>query len=147
MKILNLKDKKELLERLEKQYGITSLPGDILKFGEDKYKLFSGKISSDKLLILDKELRIENAGLYFAKNEPDGIRLTLDGLQILKDQITKNILDLNDNDAKEWLKGNEIYIKAEKGFKVLKNNSELIGCGKATGEKIANFMPKERRVK
>ena len=49
--------------------------------------------------------------------------------------------------AKDWLSGNEIYIKENKAWKVLRYEDELIGCGKSTGEKIANFMPKERIIR
>ena len=35
----------------------------------------------------------------------------------------------------------------ESAFKILKNNNEFIGCGKSTGDRITNFVPKERRIK
>jgi len=41
----------------------------------------------------------------------------------------------------------DLEIESENAFKVLKYNNEIIGCGKSTGEKIANFMPKERRIR
>ena len=86
-------------------------------------------------------------GLYFARIQPDGIRLTIDGIQLVKDQITKNIMEINNNQAKDWFKGNDLDIKAESAFKILKNNNEFIGCGKSTGDRITNFVPKERRIK
>lgn len=147
MNLLTSKEHKKIVEQLNRQFGINEIPFQILRFGENKYRIFSGSLEKKELEALDKELRIENCGLYFAKIEPDGIRLTLDGIQIFKNQITKNILELNENQAQEWLKGNEIYTKTERDFKILKNQGEFIGCGKATGEKIANFMPKERRIK
>ncbi|MDD5193008.1 MAG: hypothetical protein PHF67_00305 [Candidatus Nanoarchaeia archaeon] len=147
MKILETKEKKKILEQLNKQYGISDIPFELIKFGEEKIRIFSGSIEKKELSILDKELRIENIGLYFAKQEVDGIRLTFDGIQIFKNQITKNILELNKEQADDWLKGNEIQTDAERGFKILRYNNEFIGCGKSTGIKIANYMPKERRVK
>lgn len=147
MKLLTSSEKKKLIEQLNQQYGITNIPFELIKFGEEKLRIFSGDLSREQLILLDRELRIENIGLYFAKLEHDGIRLTFDGIQIFKNQITKNILELTKEQADEWLKGNEIYIKSDRAFKILKYNNEFIGCGKSTGEKITNYMPKERRVR
>ena len=147
MKSLFSPQKKKILIQLNEQYGIKELPYLILQFGQDKLRLFSGNLSVTELSTLENNLRIENAGLYFAKIENDGIRLTLDGLQILKNQITKNILELTDKQAEEWMKGNDLDIKTDRAYKILKNDNEFIGCGKSTEERITNFMPKERRIK
>ena len=147
MKLLTSSEKKKLIEQLNQQYGITNILFELIKFGEEKLRIFSGNLTKEKLILLDRELRIENIGLYFAKIEHDGIRLTFDGIQIFKNQITKNILELDEKQADDWLRGNELYIKSDKAFKILKYNNEFIGCGKSTGEKITNYMPKERRVR
>lgn len=147
MKIIYSSEKKKILEKLNEQYGISKLPYLLLKFGEDKIRIYSGSLSNEELNTLAANLRIENIGLYFAKQEKDGIRLTLDGIQVLKEQITKNIFELTDKQAEEWLRGFDLDIKTGRGFKILKNNNEFLGCGKSTGDRIANFVPKERRVK
>jgi NOL1/NOP2/fmu family ribosome biogenesis protein len=148
MKPLTSTDKKRIIEKLNEQYGITDLPYLVILFGKEKLRLYSGILSKEELYHLDNNARIETIGLYFAKYEEESnIRLTIDGLQLLKDQITKNIYELDDNEADNWLKGNDLDIKTDYGWKVLKNNGEFIGCGKSTGEKISNFMPKERRIK
>ncbi|MBR9704948.1 hypothetical protein GOV12_06045 [Candidatus Pacearchaeota archaeon] len=144
---INKKQKKKIIEQLNDQYGITELPYEILKFGKEKLRIFSGNYENLDLNILDKALRIENIGLYFAKYERDEIRLTLDGVQILKNQISKNIVEINEKESQEWLKGYDLQTKAQKTWVVIKHNNELLGCGKSTGEKITNFVPKERRIK
>ena len=147
MKIIRSTPKKKMIQQLNEQYGISDLPYLLLQFGKEKIRLYSGSLSAEELNILDANLRIENMGLYFAKEQRDGIRLTLDGVQLIKNQITKNILKVDDEQAKEWLKGNDLLIKADNVFKIIKNNNEFLGCGKSTGEKITNFVPKERRIK
>ncbi len=147
MKTLSSSRKKKIIQQLEDQFGITSLPYLFLQFGKDKIRVYSGNLSKENLNNLDKNTRIENMGLYFARIQPDGIRLTIDGIQLVKDQITKNIMEINNNQAKDWFKGNDLDIKAESAFKILKNNNEFIGCGKSTGDRITNFVPKERRIK
>jgi len=171
MKPLTSTDKKKIIEQLNKQFGITELPYLIIQFGKEKLRLYSGILSKEELYYLDNEVRIETIGLYFAKYEDqknkstpkkdlfldapkstkdfgqNEIRLTIDGVQLLKSQITKNILELNDKDADHWLSGNDLDIKSDRGWKILKDKDEFLGCGKSTGERITNFMPKERRIK
>jgi NOL1/NOP2/fmu family ribosome biogenesis protein len=147
MKPLTSPTKKRILSQLNKQFGIEKLPYLILQFGKEKLRLFSGHFSIEEINLLDANLRIETAGLYFAKIENNEIRLTLDGIQILKNQITKNILELTNEQADKWMRGNDLDIKSEKAYKILKNKNEFLGCGKSTGEKITNFVPKERRIK
>lgn len=147
MKLITSKDKKKIIEKLNSQYGINEIPYQLIMFGKEKIRIFSGNIQKEILETFDRELRIENAGLYIIKEESDGLRLTFDALSIFKNQITKNILEIDDKHTEEWLRGNDLQIKTDRGFKILKNNNEFIGCGKSTGEKITNFVPKERRIK
>ncbi|MEM0465548.1 MAG: hypothetical protein QXW97_02495 [Candidatus Pacearchaeota archaeon] len=142
------KDKNKILEKLNEQYGIKNLPYLLIKFGENKLRIYSGNLSKEELSKLDKNLRIENIGLYFAKIEKENnIRLTFDGVSLLKEEITKNILIINKEQENDWLKGNNLEIKSEKNWKIIKYEDDFLGCGKSTGEKITNFIPKERRIK
>ena len=147
MKIKLSSKKKKILKQLNEQFGITSLPYLLLQFGKEKLRVYSGSFSIEEINQLENNLRIENMGLYFAKKQIDGIRLTLDGVQLLKNQITKNILELNDKQAEDWLRGQDLLIESDKAFKILKHNDEFIGCGKSTGERITNSISKERRIK
>jgi len=147
MKIIFSSEKKQILKQLEEQFGISKIPYLLLRFGKEKIRAYSGNLSNEELKELDNALRIETAGLYIAKQQQDGIRLTIDGIQLFKNQITKNIIELNEKQKQEWLKGHDLDIKTNKGFKVLKNQDDFLGCGKSTGERITNFVPKERRIK
>ena len=147
MQIIKSKEKKNILGQLNEQYGIEEMQHLLLRFGKEKIRAFSGSLSSDELLTLDMYLRIETAGVYIAKQQEDGIRLTIDGISLFRGQITKNILDLNEEQSLEWFKGNDLLIQSDNNFKILRYKDELIGCGKSTGERIVNFMPKERRIK
>jgi NOL1/NOP2/fmu family ribosome biogenesis protein len=149
MRILKSAGKKRIIAKLSEQFGITTLPYLLVAFGKEKLRAYSGGLSREELQLLDKTLRIEGIGLYFTNSNDrnDDLRLTLDGCQLLKNQITKNTLELKDDQAKDWLKGFELGISSDRSFKVLLHNKEPIGCGKSTGEKITNFVPKERRIR
>jgi NOL1/NOP2/fmu family ribosome biogenesis protein len=139
--------KKKILVQLNDQYGITKLPYLLLQFGKEKTRLYSGSLSKQDLINIDRQARVETLGLYAINNQQDQIRLTIEGVQLFKDQITKNILELNKEQADQWLRGIDLDIKSDSNFKVLKYKKDFIGCGKSTGERITNFVPKERRIK
>jgi 16S rRNA (cytosine1407-C5)-methyltransferase len=147
MKPLTSSSKKKILTQLNSQFGIQELPYLLLQFGKEKLRLYSGSLSKQELIDMDKQLRVETMGLYFAKQQPDGLRLSLDGTQLFKPQITKNILEITNPQADQWFKGNDLEIQTEPALKILENKNDLIGCGKSTGERITNSIPKERRIK
>ena len=46
------------------------------------------------------------------------------------------------------MSGSEILIKTNlKGFVIIKHKKDFLGSGKASENKIGNFIPKERRLK
>jgi NOL1/NOP2/fmu family ribosome biogenesis protein len=115
-------------------------------------------LSADEILELDKKVGIELIGLYLFHKYPDNIRLSFDAISALKSQITKNILEVTDEQAEEFLKGRDILLTKEdeeklklknetKGFKIIKNQDDLLGTGKLVEGRIANYMPKERRIR
>lgn len=144
---LSAADKKELIRKLEETYGIKELPFLLFRIGKDKIRAYSGMFSREELLGIGRHVNVEILGIYLCKIEKDGVRLSHDACSILKSQITKNIIELNDEQAQEWLRGNDLQIKTQKSFVVIKHNGLILGCGKSTGERITNFVPKERRVR
>ena len=95
LKILNKNEKQEILNRLNKQFGIKDIHGIIVKRGEEKLFLFSGDYNERQIENLEKIVPIEGVGIYFAKIIKEEIRLSIEGTQILKNQIERNIFELN----------------------------------------------------
>ncbi len=148
IKILNQHEKRQIEKKLNEQFGIENVPGLIVKRGEERLFLFSGNFSEKDIEHLEALVPIERIGVYFAKIIGNEIRLSIEGSQILKDQITKNIFELDSNQAEEWMKGRELLIKTGKhGFLIMKYGEDFLGTGKASEEKIGNFIPKNRRLK
>lgn len=147
LQILSGKEKKEIERKLNIQFGIKEVPGLIVKRGEERLFLLSN-INKKDIREIEKVAFIERAGVYFAKIVRDHIRLSIEGTHALKDQISKNIYELDDKQIHEWMLGRELPIKTEKrGFLVIKHGDDFFGCGKASEEKIGNFIPKQRRLK
>ena len=150
--ILPNQETQEILSKLNKQFGIQKLPENsvLIKIGKEKIFLFNGNFSEEQIKNLEKITFIERIGIYFAKiflptNE---IKLSIEGTQTLKNQITKNIFEINNEQLENWMLGKELNIKTGlKGIVVIKYKDDLLGCGKASENKIGNFIPKSRRLR
>ena len=148
IKILTQQEKKQIENKLEEQFGIKEVPGKIIMRGAERLFFFTGEINELEIRKIEEIAPVEKIGIYFAKIINDNIKLTIEGTQILKNQIKKNIFELNSEQAEEWMMGRELNISTGlKGFVVMKNKEDFLGCGKASEHKITNFIPKSRRLK
>lgn len=144
----NSKENKKFLEQLNIQFGITKLPGKLTKIGKEKIFLFTGNLDEKKIMEMQRIIPIERIGIYLAKEVEGEYRLSIEATQIFKDQITKNIIELNEEQKEIWMMGHELLMKTDKkGFAIIKYKDDLLGTGKASEEKITNFIPKSRRLK
>jgi len=152
-------DKEKILEKLE-YYGIKNLPFLLCYSGKEKIRGYSGSLSKEELIELNEAVSIELIGLYLFNQyeNQNELRLSFDAIHALKNQITKNIIELDDKQSEEFMKGRDIMFneqeklkfKDEKpGFKIIRQAStqELLGTGKLSEARIANYMPKERRLR
>ena len=145
-KILNSKEIKRILKWLKDHYCIKELKIEkvFLQNTKDKIYLISKKISEMET----KNLRINLIGMYFAKQEKNGLRLTIEGSQIIGLKATKNIAVLNKEQIKQWIRGEDIgYQEDLKGFVIIKHENDFYGTGFYKEGKILNYVPKERRIK
>jgi NOL1/NOP2/fmu family ribosome biogenesis protein len=148
LKILSEKEKAEIVEQLTSQFGIKNVFGILSMRGQERLFLFQGNFTEKQIQKLEQTAPVERAGIYFAKLIDGSVRLSIEGTQILKNQITKNIFELGDDQLELWMKGNELNIKSGKnGFVIMKYKDNFLGCGKASENKITNFIPKNRRLK
>jgi len=148
LKILNESEKRKIEKELEEQFGIRNIPGLILRRGEERLFLFSGSFDKKEIKNLEKIVPVERIGVYFAKLMDGKVKLSIEGTHALKNQIKKNIFELEENQVENWMKGQELLVKTGKrGFLVMKYKNDFLGTGKASEEKIGNFIPKSRRLK
>lgn len=164
-KIFNEQEKKEIEAKLKNQFGVEKIPGVITSKGKEKLFLFQGNLNKEEIKNLCENFPVERIGIYFAKVINDEIRLSIEGTQILKNQITKNIFQLNDEQTEQWMKGHELLAsdftsvqkmaggwsdsreKIKNHFLIMKYKTDFLGCGKLSESKIGNFIPKSRRLK
>lgn len=138
------KEVKAFTKQLEEQYG--KAPPDLkqhaLVKGKEKIYLVSRDVEK---LALD-QVNINNLGLYIAEIKKE-LRLSIEGAQYAGPHATKNVCDIDKEQLKEWLKGEDIPIDGTyEGFVILKHGDDYVGSGKFKEGKIANFVPKARRL-
>lgn len=145
LKILNNKEIKRIHGMLEKRFGLQKkIEYAFLINNKEKIYLINKEFAE----IETEKLRINSIGMYFGEAKNGEIRLSIEGSQLIGNDCTMNILELNEKDARDWLKGVDIDKEVEdKGYVLIKHNKDFLGCGKGVIGKILNFVPKNRRIR
>ena len=126
IKILSKSEKKEIEKKLQDQFGIDYIPGILLQRGQERIFLYQGDFSEEQIKILEKTSQVERIGLYFCKFQNEEIRLSIEGTQILKDQIKENIFELDKEQTELWMKGNELNVSSGmNGIVVMKYKNDF----------------------
>lgn len=151
--ILNSKDRKKLKEALREEFGIQELPeGVYIQNGKDKVYL----VNRDLERIDFEKLLIDSLGLYLGAWQADGFRLSMEGAQAFAPLITKNVIELDDEQRNAWLKGQDLSWpeKSRNDFVIAKHGKDVLGCGKIRPPRegrdeaavVLNYVPKARRL-
>ena len=144
IKILNKKETKEIFNSIEKQWN-AKLKLDYVFLKTEKGKVYI--INKDISKIDLSKLRVNTIGLYFAEMKNNEIRLSIEGSQIIGPKANKNILELDQEEVKEWMKGNDLEKEGNfSGFLIMKNKDDYLGCGNYRDGEILNFVNKARRI-
>lgn len=139
-------EKRQIVEQLNKQFGIEDLPYLLIESGKERIRAFSGSLSKEEIKEISRIANIEVLGLYMIRKEHD-LRLSFDSTQLLQKQVKKNIAEINKEEYELWIRGYDLEIEKPKGTYVIRFNGDFIGCAKSDGKKLINHVPKERRLK
>jgi len=144
LKILNSKEIKEILKLIEKQWNVKiKLEYTFLKNNKNRVFIINKDIEKIEL----EKLRVNSFGLYFCEIDNMGIRLSIEGSQIIGPKATKNIVEINSLQIKQWLKGEDLEVNGNySGFVIIKHKNDFLGSGKYKNGKILNYVSKSRRI-
>ena len=143
MHVLNSKEMKKLLASIREQFGEFKTEGyAFFRNNEDKVFILSRKFAD----LDDSLLRINNLGLYFCKEEKDGIRLSIEGAQLVNPKL--NVIDMSKEQMYAWMRGEDIEVgdDGRKCYVVVKHDGDIFGCGKLKEGVVMNSVAKGRRV-
>lgn len=145
LKFLNSKETKGILKLIEEQWG-AKLKLDYTFAKNNKNRIFIINKGISKINF--SKLRINSVGMYFCDLENE-IRLSIEGSQIIGPKSTKNVVEVNDEQTKKWMKGEDLEIQDKEnhnGFVIIKNKNDFLGTGKYKEGKVLNYVNKGRRV-
>src|SRR4030042_3885424 len=153
--VLNTREKRKIVDELKEQYGFSGqIEGALFLSTKEKLYLLSPDIA-----MLDKkqerELRIDSAGLYIGKVENNGIRLSIEGTQLIGPHSHKHVLEIDEDHLEAWVKGEDFEVSAEEknkigdeeGFFIIKLDNDYLGCASIKNGQVKSFVSKERRLK
>lgn len=145
LKILNSREIKEIYKQVEKQWN-AKIKLDYGFLRNNKGRVFI--ISKDISEIDFSKLRLNSVGMYFCETDGRGIRLSIEGSQIVGPNATKNVVELDEEETKEWFKGEKLEKECKdcSGFVILKNKNDFFGTGKYSNGEILNYVGKTRRI-
>lgn len=145
LKILNNREIKEIYGVIEKQWG-AKIKLDYGFLRNNKNRIFI--INKDISKIDTSKLRLNSVGMYFCEDDRTGIRLSIEGSQIVGPKAAKNIIELDDGETRKWFRGEDLEKECRdcKGFVILKNKNDFFGSGKYSNGRILNYVSKTRRI-
>lgn len=146
IRFIRSSEKRRIEKELEEQFGIQKLQYLLLGTGKERIRAFSGSLSKEEIAELAHIVNIELIGTYMLKQEHE-FRLSFDACHLLKGQINKNIVELNDDEFHKWIRGHDIQKDAPQGTYIVSYKGDFYGCGKSNGKVLFNYIPKDRRIK
>jgi len=154
LKILNTRDVKHILEKLEAQFGYTKERGELdfifLMNKDNRIYLLSKDVGQIDI----ETLRIDSMGMYFGELYNESVRLSIEGAQIIAKDATKGIVYIDRDQMLSWIKGSDIPFDENPGnsFIIVAYHDEItgkddiLGCGKYKDGKIMNYVSKSRKL-
>lgn len=153
LKILNSRETKHILERLEEQYGYiydkTTQDYVFLMNKDNRIYLVSRSVE----LLPYQEMKIDSLGTYIGELYKESIRLSIEGSQFVGPKSKKNVIDLDKDEMLAWLKGADIeHADTGRDFIILRYKDsktgyvDYLGAGKFKDGKIMNYVSKSRRL-
>ncbi len=133
--------KERIAEFLEEQFGIDKeefLRLDLEFEERGKHRVYVFRKGCPNISLY-------HYGIYFGTLDGRGIRLSIEGSFIVGKLAKKNVLEVDDETARRWMRGEDIECSM-KGYVILKWKNFFLGCGKSNGRILRNFVPKNRRI-
>ncbi|MFC1752934.1 hypothetical protein ACFL96_06010 [Thermoproteota archaeon] len=146
LQILNTREKKAIVDIINKQWGC-DFKTDLVMLKSSKDKLYL--MTRDFERIETQRVRVDSMGNYFGMLTGTELRLSIEGSQMIGPQAKKNILEIDHDNMRLWLKGKDLKMELPEelsGFVILKYKNDFLGTGKSRGDEILNFIPKNRRI-
>lgn len=148
-RILNSRERKELIERLSERYGYSGEFTHIVFRNTDGKHYLANRAMEE---YLNEGLYIERVGVYMGQDQHGEFRFTIEGSQFIGPHATKGIVTITPAQRDQWMLGNDILMdqagqeELQQIFYLVRCGEDWLGCGKAKNGTLLNYVPKERYV-
>lgn len=141
---MNKKETKPILNKINEQWETDINLDDYTLLINDKGRVF---IVNREVFDIDiLSLNINSIGMYLCEIEK-GIRLSIEGSQLIGPKAAKNVMEVSEDQVNQWLNGEDLETDEQfDGFVIIKYKKDFLGSGKYKDGKILNFVPKIRRL-
>jgi NOL1/NOP2/fmu family ribosome biogenesis protein len=141
--VLNKKEAKKILELIKKQWDADFVTDKIFLKNQNDIFLVNRDVFSINL----DTIRINSLGLYFGELFDYKLRLSIEGSQLIGPIAKENVVEINENELRQWLRGENIIKQTNaNSYVIIKHSNDFFGCGKAKENLILNYVPKVRRI-
>ena len=150
IKVLEKEEVENLERMVEKNYGTRAGLDRFLVMISAEERIW---LASKEIMNLDmRKFPVNSTGMNFGKiKRNDKISLTVEGAQMIGKQAIKNVVVLDEENAKKFLQGSNIKPQQEinceyHNFVIIKSGEDFLGSSLLTEEGIKNLLPKSRRI-
>ena len=144
---LSSKERKELSKAIDSQWGMDFPDKDYYFFRNSKGRIYILRKTEQEVAL--QQLRIMVMGMYFGQWQADGLRLSLDGADLVAPHATKNVIDISEKYANTWIHGDNIPCPDEqydRQLVLVRHRGHGFGCGKVMDKEIHPYIAKSRRI-
>lgn len=153
--ILNKHEFGQKMKALEERFGISlshlQTYGFMINEKQDRINISSPEALQQDL----NNIRVDSIGLLFARcgRLPEDFKPTTNVIQIFGKHATKNILDLTEEQKRQFVRGLDFLITEDQqkqisdGFVIVRVKEDYFGIAIVQGNRLKNQVPKTRRVK
>ena len=145
LEVLSKKDTKPILQEIKDQWDAVVDFDEFVFLKNDKNRVFI--VKRDVFDIDVERLRVNSLGIYLCEIGK-GIRLSIEGSQMVGPKAIKNVFEISEEQVQQWLRGENLVVKDKNysGFVIIKHKDDYLGTGKIKDCVVLNFVPKIRRL-
>ena len=125
LKILNKKETEDILGLIKEQWD-ADMPIQYVYLMNTQDRIY---VTSRDVFNLDLDkLKINSVGMYFGEIlKGNQLRLSIEGSQLAGPLSKKDVVDLDDEEARKWLRGLDLDIQLEsKGFVLVRHGRDFL---------------------
>ncbi|MEM0328967.1 MAG: hypothetical protein QXW02_01105 [Nitrososphaerota archaeon] len=147
MRMLTSAERKHLVRRLMDQHGVEDAFESLILIRSGQGRIRAA--TKEAYEVACRLRKVQQVGLYVAKIVKGDVVLSIEGSQLLGSAITRNVVELSEEEAEEWMKAAPIQKsgKFEGRYVVARCGDFYLGSGRVSRDgRIYPQVAKWRRI-